>query len=322
MSDVARFVCVDWGTSRLRATLCEYADGDATVRQRLSGPGIKNVRDSVEKALFDVIASWVQDYGEIPILLAGAVGSNIGWRNTPYLSCPFAVDDLPLHCTEFTARGSDIVIIPGLECTNSFGEPDTMRGEELQILGWLREDETRLQRTHLVCLPGTHTKWVTLEGGRVKSFQSAVTGELYALISEHSILLAHNVERAVDASFEDEAFALGVNACRAARGSLSHTLFSVRSRILTRQLSTGAAASFLSGVLVTADVMGALELLGEFSETIALIGEPTLCAHFASVLETFGLSSEIADGNNAATRGFSVVYRDRLLRAQQRSVSA
>ena len=321
MAGAERFVCVDWGTTRLRAALCEFSGDEGIVMDTLDGPGILAARHSVEATLFEVIAPWTLEHGHVPVLLSGGVGSNIGWRTTPYLPCPFAVRDLSGHCTSFTTRGRDIVIVPGLECENSFGETDTIRSEELQILGWLQAEPSRSSGVRLVCLPGTHTKWALIEDGRIMTFQSAVTGELYALMRDHSILLAQNGESADTPVKCSDAFSLGVTACRNAKGSLSHALFSTRSRLLKGELDADAAASYLSGILIAADVMAALALLKPSPEYVSLVGEPDLCKHFSRVLRAFDLDSEMMEGSRAATEGFSVVYRD-LYQRQDRSASA
>ena len=321
MAGAERFVCVDWGTTRLRAALCEIGGSENIVVDTLGGPGILAARHSVEATLFEIISPWTREHGHVPVLLSGGVGSNIGWRTTPYLPCPFTVRDLSGYCTSFTTRGRDIVIVPGLECENSFGETDTMRSEELQILGWLQDEPSRSSGAHLVCLPGTHTKWVLIEDGRIMTFQSAVTGELYALMRDHSILLAQNRESVDTPTSSTDAFSLGVAACRKAEGNLSHALFSTRSRLLKGQLDADAAAAYLSGILIAADVMAALELLKPSPEYVSLVGEPDLCEHFVSVLRAFDLASETMQGSRAATEGFSVVYRD-LYQAHGRSASA
>ena len=321
MAGAERFVCVDWGTTRLRAALCEFDGNESLVLDTLDGPGILAARHSVEVTLFELIAPWTREHGQVPVLLSGGVGSNIGWRTTPYLPCPFNVRDLSGHCTSFTTHGRDIVIVPGLECENSFGETDTMRSEELQILGWLQAEPSRSSGMHLVCLPGTHTKWALIEDGRIMTFQSAVTGELYAIMRDHSILLAQNGETVNTPASSTDAFSLGVAVCRKAKGNLSHALFSTRSRLLKGQFDADAAAAYLSGILIAADVMAAIALLKPSPEYVSLVGEPDLCKHFSSVLQSFSLGSETMEGGRAATEGFSVVYRD-LYQPHRRSASA
>jgi len=322
VAEMSRYVCVDWGTSQLRAALCEFDGNESIAHETLRGPGIKAARHSVEKTLFTVIAPWIREYGELPILLSGGVGSNIGWRATKYLACPLAVAEITHHCTTFSTRGCDIVIVPGVECTNCYGVTDTMRGEELQVLGWLKAEPSRLLGMHLVCLPGTHTKWVLVEDGRISKFQTAVTGEMYALMLEHSILLAQNGASDPTISEREDGFSLGIETCREAKGVLSHVLFSARSRLLKQELSAHAAVSYLSGMLIAADVMGAVELLRPLSDHVCLVGEPALCERFSTVLQAFGLDSSIMDGNTAAMQGFSVVYRDMYQPDQNRSASA
>ncbi len=74
-------------------------------------------------------------------------------------------------------------IIPGLRCAGLTGAPDVMRGEETQVLGWLAQHPDRQQGRHLVCHPGTHAKWVVVEDGRIVRFVTAMTGEMFAVLS-------------------------------------------------------------------------------------------------------------------------------------------
>lgn len=305
------FIGVDWGTSRFRATLCDYARGYPDELATRSGPGILAAKGRIEDTLFDTISPWVAEHEAAPLLLAGMVGSNIGWRELPYLKCPLFPADIADQCTAFESRGHDVVMVPGLECVNELGNPDLMRGEELQVLGWLAEDSAHRVGEQLVCLPGTHTKWVHVCDGQIVSFQTAMTGELYSLLAQHSVLLASGDTPADDAEFDADAFAAGVDIAVNTDGALSHILFSARSRMLKELITPEAAVSYLSGLLIGADVAVVIDQGGKTGHDVAIVGELELCRRFSLALRRFGARSTVLDGRQASLNGFARIFEDR-----------
>jgi 2-dehydro-3-deoxygalactonokinase len=211
---------LDWGTSSLRAYWLE----DGSIRQTRSLPwGIRHLPEGgFEAALAEICAEWPL----LPRLACGMVGSRNGWLEVPYLDLPadpalLGVSLQSLH----TADGRELHIVPGLR--NARG-PDVMRGEETQLVGAVTRHPA-LAAKSTVILPGTHSKWVSIREGAVVDFCTMMTGELFALLRQHSILGAGMVE-----SIEDgEAFARGVITARdsGAAGALSR-LFSARAMML------------------------------------------------------------------------------------------
>ncbi|MGZ3314171.1 MAG: 2-dehydro-3-deoxygalactonokinase, partial [Caulobacteraceae bacterium] len=201
-------------------------------------------------------------------------------------------------------------IVPGLRCIRPDGFPDVIRGEETKVLGWLRLDPRRRQGAHVLCLPGTHGKWVRIEDGRIRDFMTCMSGELYALLSEHSVL------RPGAPPADPAAFREGLD-YGAADGPLASRLFTVRARMVGPQpgerLEGGVAASFLSGLLIGDETARLPQLLGlREGSSIGLMGEQGLCELYAPALSLRGLTVEQADGEQAVIAGLASLYEARL----------
>ena len=309
MSQNQYFIAVDWGSSRLRAFLCKHETNDEIqLVARVNGPGVTKVSDSFEKTLFDCIEPWTMEYGKLHVYLSGQIGSSIGWQETDYLPCPISPDQVASECLHFSARDHNLSIIPGLSCLLPNQHYDLMRGEELQVLGWLDQKPENRQGQHLICLPGTHTKWVFVNNGQIIMFKTAMTGELYDILVNHSILIQDK-----NALFNQEAFDQGARfTLQSEAGSFVHGLFSVRSKQLFSQISVQQSTSYLSGLLIGSDVRAAInanEWNVDTLDKIALIGSPHLSKSFARVLELEGYKTEICKVTKTTLAGFSSVYR-------------
>jgi 2-dehydro-3-deoxygalactonokinase len=175
-----QLIAVDWGTSSLRGALL---DGDGAVLEEVSAPaGILSVPAGGFAAVFQQhFAHWQQDSGA-PSLICGMAGSRQGWQEAPYCACPAGFADIASRL--LWIEPGRVALVPGLSCEEG-GVPDVMRGEETQVFGAL--DLLGLQDALLV-LPGTHSKWVQVSAGKIAQFRTFMTGELYALLRQHSIL--------------------------------------------------------------------------------------------------------------------------------------
>jgi 2-dehydro-3-deoxygalactonokinase len=233
----------------------------------------------------------------LPAVLAGMVGSSIGWREVPYLRCPAKPSAIADAALRFEAGGRAIAILPGLSCRGKTGAPDVLRGEETQILGALRLHPQLTKGRHLLCLPGTHTKWVAVTDGAVSQFQTALTGELFELLRRHSVLARDSGE--VDG--QSPAFALGLESARQ-KADLLHLLFSARSRAVTGEMAKEDAASYLSGLVLGKDVATA-QALFDLDGPVQLICTPLLAALYGKALATYDVKSSVIDGDRAALAG-------------------
>jgi 2-dehydro-3-deoxygalactonokinase len=299
------FVGGDWGTSRLRLFLC---DAQGTALDTNTGPGAVDASGHFADIFDSLTARWEQPHGSLPAVLCGMVGSSIGWIQAPYVPCPAIPEQIADACV--TLHGGCVHVVPGLSCRNRFDAPDFLRGEETQILGALLLAPTLRVGRWLLCLPGTHTKWAMLEDGAIREFLTAPTGELFAVLCDHSVLVSKHGR--VETRIEAEAFKEGLAQFNAfPHAQLLHRLFECRSRQLRGEFATPAAAAYLSGLLVASDVHGALSVLSNSLETrsVYLIGSSELMQLYSTALASHGYDATVVEGAAAARAGLVQVHR-------------
>jgi len=284
----AALIALDWGTTSLRAWLLDEA-GQVLDRQQ-SREGILSVPAGGFIAVFEAILSpWRTNSDPLPAIACGMVGSRQGWREAPYAPCPCAAVDLQHKLARVAAGASDLVIVPGVAFDPGGQPPDVMRGEETQVFGALAGSE--LSATFV--LPGTHSKWVTAEQGRITRFATYMTGEVFDVLRRHSILgrtMSDGVVRPDNASFID-----GVEAGLNGGSGLLHRLFEVRSLALFDRLSALDGQSYLSGLLIGSEIAGARETATGDHPPVTLIGAPDLVAAYRTALHIAGIAAEVAD---------------------------
>lgn len=309
MAAGGRFIAGDWGSSFMRLYLCEVGES-AHVIETTSGPGIKFC-DNAEAAFFEAAGAWLEREGPLPVVLAGMVGSNVGWVDCPYAPCPASLDDLAGRMTRFEVRGVPIAIVPGISCTSVFGLPDVMRGEEAQIFGWLADAAGEERRT--LCLPGTHAKWCSVSGARVTRFFTSMTGEMFEILVAHSLVGRGMAPVTSDSTIApgDPAFVQGVETALAdTRLAFEHAVFSARSLLVTGTLSSKTARPYLSGLLIgceVRDAVAALAAAGEPVDHVTLIGAPALSPLYAAVLDRLGIAHAMADAHAASLAGLAAL---------------
>lgn len=290
------YLACDWGTTSLRAWVLDRSG--AVVRSRdfplgvgklAPGEAARRFRDEVRPGL-------VAEH--LPAILSGMIGSTLGWAVADYLDCPAGLDDLAGALLQVD---EDVWIAPGLKTRGLFGASDVIRGEETQILGWLHAEPSRLKGRRLICHPGTHAKWMLVEDGRIETFVTSMTGELFAVLTKNGVLKTEaNPDNA-------EGFRAGLAA--AGDGSmLASRLFSGRSRVVADGKSADEAAAYLSGLLIGADAAATPKAFG-FTGTIDVMGEPHLCRNYAAALEHNGLSAHIHDGDAASLAGLYALLK-------------
>ncbi len=293
-----------WGTTTLRLMLLQAnaANGFAVAGMR-EGPGASRLdKTQFEDALFDLADDWLDSRREPDIILAGMVGSTIGWRDVGYLPCPADLCSGGLH-ERFTARGRDISILKGLSCANVFGEPDILRGEETEIIGCLALNQETLQGRRLLCIPGTHAKWIRLSDGVVIDFATSVAGETFAMLRESGVLIDR---RSLITDAAGGAFYDGVKAAFSEQASLLHQLFSVRARRVTGLDSSSDSVDRMSGLIIGADVRVALTLLQHRHDDspVIVVGAPGVAERYRLAIEAFGVDCQTIDAGLAAAHGF------------------
>ncbi len=299
------FIAGDWGTTHLRLFLCSANGGALAAR---TGAGVAEAK--AQEIFPSLTAAWDAAYGKLPAVLCGMVGSTIGWREVPYLTCPAHPRDVAASTLRFEEDGRTIAIAPGLKCKNRLLAPDVMRGEETQILGALALDPSLREGRRFLCMPGTHTKWVSLKDGAVEHFLTALSGELFDILRRHSVLVR---DGAVTDVPDGKVFAAALDQTKMyPDAELIHLLFETRSRQLEGNLKQKDAASYLSGLIIGQDVSGAKRFFRSdlaAAAQVTVIGAPALSDLYLHALRTRDLAAGRIDGEAASLAGLAALYR-------------
>lgn len=289
---------VDWGTTNCRAMKIA-ADG-TVIDERTAPNGILNVASGdFAAALQGQVGDWIAAAPKATVLMCGMIGSRQGWVEAPYAPVPADVDDLARRLVAVKAMGRTLRIVPGVSGPALSGGHDVMRGEETQVFGVVAASPPLASR-RLICLPGTHSKWVVAEGDgarwRIARFATFMTGEAFAVLKRNSILGRLMQEGPDDTAAFDDGLARSGGS-----GGLLHHLFMVRTEGLFEVKSPTALSSFMSGLLIGHELRAALAWAGE--EPIALVGAPDLSRLYARALSGLARRSEIVSSEAASARG-------------------
>jgi 2-dehydro-3-deoxygalactonokinase len=276
------FIAVDWGTTNRRA----YRIGaDGAVADRFEDDqGILSVAPGGFPA---AVAEIRERLGDRPLLMAGMIGSNRGWIEAPYVPCPAGLVELAAALR--WVEPERVAIVPGL-CFADGEAADVMRGEEVQLLGAYAEGLVPADAT--ICHPGTHNKWVRLADGRVARFRTVMTGEMFNLLREHSILGDLLGGEARPGAAFDEGVRRGLEGA-----ALTADLFSVRARVLLGKARREDAAAYASGLLIGADLRTGLASAGD--GPVFVMGRPDLTGLFAAALAVAGREARELEGDEA-----------------------
>lgn len=291
-----RRVLGDWGTTRLRLSLL---DGQQIVERR-DGPGIGALTRSPADTLTELIGDW--DRGApLRVVLAGMAGSRTGLVETPYAATPARQTDW-MDATQRVQIGNlTVTVAAGLRHDRD-DAADVMRGEENQIFGALSSTPSLRHGSHWLVLPGTHSKWVEIEDGAITRFHTALTGELFALLRDHSILLRTGLPSEHVQSDADAGFAAGVARAFESEAGLVNNVFEARTGQLLRGLSRSWATGFLSGLVVGEEIDG-LSRRYAVTRAVTLIGDTQLTALYAAAFARRQIQTTLLDGETCALRG-------------------
>lgn len=275
------FLAVDWGTTNRRVYLIE---GGRVSRTERDDRGVTTVSDFEDEA-----AAIRARFGDHPMLLAGMVGSNLGWRAAPYVAAPAGMEDLAAGLMRIDARTA---IVPGVS-TQANGRPDVMRGEEVQFLGAVAAG--LVPQTSLLVQPGTHCKWARMNGGRLAGFTTAMTGELFGLLRASGLLAA---QLGGDVTLGD-AFLAGVE--EAKRRDLAASLFGIRAGKMLGARDDADAASYASGLLIGSDV--AARLSEHDDGQLFILAGPELSELYVAAISAHGRAATPIDSHAAFVAG-------------------
>jgi 2-dehydro-3-deoxygalactonokinase len=284
-------IALDWGSTHLRAYRLG-ARGEV-LEARVLPWGVGHLPDTgFEGAFADAVEGWPP----MPVIACGMVGSRNGWCEAPYLDVPACTDALAASLVRLSTRhGRQLHIVPGLRDPS---RPDVMRGEETQVAGLL-EQEPGAAREADVILPGTHSKWVSVRHGKVARLATAMTGELFHLLYQHSVLGASLPAPSTD----EQAFRRGVLTAResGAAGVLSR-VFLARTLMLDGKLAPASVADYLSGLLIGEEFRAALAAGWTTPHaTLRIVGDQGLVTRYRRAAETFDLHLVKATGDTTAS---------------------
>lgn len=300
MTSPAALIGIDWGTTSFRA----YRIGaDGRVIDSKSAPlGILKVPAGAFEQVFErELGQWLPDRAELPVIASGMITSRQGWVEVPYCPCPAGRDEIARALLQHeTGRGRIIHFVPGLSILGADGVPDVIRGEETQIIGEVGAASGR----RLLVLPGTHSKWALVEDGRIVWFATFMTGEVFGVLKDHSILGRLMAGDADDAP----AFRRGLAYARGDGGGLLKRLFSARTLGLFDQLPAESVASYLSGLLIGTELREALDCLEQppLDQEVTVIGSSDLSERYIRAIEGAGLRGRRAAAD-AGARGLFLI---------------
>lgn len=311
----AQLIALDWGTTSLRAY--KLAAGGVVLEQRALSSGIMQLpktprvinggecADGFELAFEEACGDWLDAQPDLPVIACGMVGSAQGWREAAYCETPANVANLGNSLqTLVSLRGTRVHIVPGVIQRTRL--PNVMRGEETQVLGVLQNLPAEAGGDLLIGLPGSHSKWVEVVDGCITHFDTFMTGEVFAVLSEHSILGRTQQQ---GAAFDGLAFDRGVQVALSADGELGvlSTLFSARTLGLTGELAPTAQADYLSGLMIGHELAALATVQRRRRNSvhlpaIILIGNAQLCARYGRALDACGFA-RITLAEQATERG-------------------
>ncbi len=288
------WIGVDWGTTHLRAWAMS-ASG-APLAKAASDMGMARLtREGFEPALHAIAGGWIA--GPTPVIACGMVGSRQGWVEAPYARVPCPALPAGLVCAPTLTPGLSVHVIPGIRQD----EPaDVMRGEETQIAGFMALNPGW---DGVICLPGTHTKWVHVSAGEVVSFQTFMTGELFASIGTGTVL-RHSIAAE---GWDDDAFAQALSDSLSRPERLAARLFSLRAEHLLHGLAGTAARARLSGLLIGAELAAARPYW--LGQQIAVLGNGANVRLYIAALATQSVAAMRVDGERATLAGLTAAWR-------------
>ena len=290
------FAAVDWGTTRLRAWLLG-AEG-AVVAERRSDEGLL----AVERGRFaEVLEGHLAAMGaapSLPVVICGMAGSRQGWVEAPYVATPARLADIFAAAIAVPGTSRDVRILPGV-AQKDHARPDVMRGEETQLAGvvGLRGGDA------IVCMPGTHSKWVELKDGAIARFSTWMTGELFSVLAQHSILRHAVGAEPAHVAADDPVFGAWLDDGLANPGDATSRLFRIRAATLLADLRPAAAAAALSGLLIGSEVASAKSQFGMAHARTILVASGPIGGLYAEALKRAGYPATSVDAETTVRRG-------------------
>jgi 2-dehydro-3-deoxygalactonokinase len=307
---------VDWGTSHLRIWLLDAAGGVLAERR-----GDEGLLATAPQEFPGVLERHLEAMGapdNLPAMICGMAGARQGWIEAPYVAAPAALLDILGHAVRAPGSIRKVCIVPGV-AQRLPDAPDVMRGEETQLAG---AAELLAEGPHLVCMPGTHCKWVDVEDGAITGFGTWLTGELFSLLSKQSILRHAVGGASANVDPGNPVFRSWLEKALAQPADMTSRLFTIRASTLLFELQPQDAAAALSGLLIGTEIASAGARFGRLRGEIVLIASGTLRTLYAGALAAAGYLVRSIDAEAAVRAGLWEAARRNLLKDAPRSVRA
>ena len=299
MTDIkAKWIAADWGTTHMRAWA--IGEEDKVLAFRESNEGMKDLQQNeFEPVLLRLIESWLDNTKITTVMACGMVGAKQGWVETPYLKTPCVpIDNNQLTTANTLDKRIIVHLVPGVMQNHP---ADIMRGEETQIAGFINKNQ---DFNGVVCLPGTHSKWVNINEGQITSFKTFMTGELFGVITNHTLIRhSTSIKGWIQESFED-----GIHEGFNNPGLIASNLFSLRAESIVNNMGPDQARSTLSGLLLGVELNGA-QIYWKNND-VTLIGSELLSNNYNQGLKVLGGQSQSFSLEAATLSGLSSAYRD------------
>ena len=290
------WIAVDWGSSNLRVwaldkhhkILDSFSSSDGMLSLEIV---------EFEPLLLEKISNWVAGDVNIPVLCCGMVGAKQGWLEAPYATVPYNLmqdtDSVKVIC-----RGNrlDVRILGGLKQNNP---ADVMRGEETQIRGFL---SVFSDFDGIICLPGTHTKWVHVSAGEVVSFRTFISGELFALMSNYSVL-KYSVN---SDGWSDQEFKSAVSESISNPQKIFSDFFKLRADDLLNKVAKSVLRSKLSGYIIGAELAGTKPYW--LGQNVVILADNNLSKTYKAALEGQGIFAQEVDATKCTLDGLSQAF--------------
>ncbi len=287
-------VAIDWGTSTFRLWLLDNDGKKMLVRRSDEG-----LHQASTRGFANIVEQHLGTFGiedDLPVVVCGMAGSRHGWQEARYIDTPIDFDQIIDNAVTVPHRSRDIRILPGIAQRNLL-DPDVIRGEETQLLGLADQ----LPEDGLVCMPGTHSKWVKFKQGRLEHFSTFMTGELFGLMVNHSILKLGEGESG-EFSPDTHAFLRAFGESVDKPQEITNRLFKARSSYLLGYSSLGSSTAGLSGSVIGLEFAGALSRYGSIEE-VTLVATGQLGELYQSALKSRGVSVQSFDADDAVRCG-------------------
>lgn len=286
-------ILIDWGTSSFRIWGVDQI-GDVLFENK-APLGMSKLNPSDYESLLENVLLEFEVPKNIPVLICGMAGAAQGWQEAKYIDLPTRLENLSSHAIKVQTQTRDVRILPGLAQRSSL-EPDVMRGEETLLLGALAKGYSY----ESYCMPGTHSKWVQVANGEVQAFKTFMTGELFAILGEHSTL-SHFIDGQDGALGNHPGFESAVKEIASKPDLLINTLFSIRSgSLLFSNEDAGFFKARLSGLLIGAELSA---MKTDHANKIGLIGRGETLKHYSSAMGFLGMGFDIIDSHALAVSG-------------------